>query len=77
MILSGKFKVNAKYTGVSKFRFWNDLEPGDIIEIKFKIQNICGTPMLEVVSNYADSGFIDYAGNILKYLGKLEVTQIN
>lgn len=77
MILSGKFKVNAKYMGVSKFRFWNDLEPGDIIEIKLKIQNIRGTPMLEVMSNYVDSGFVDYAGNILKYLGKLEVTQIN
>lgn len=73
IILSGKFKVNSYYQGTTKFDFWKQIKPGDIIEIYIDIRRCYGVPEITIKVNGKE--FMDYAGNILKYLSKVELEE--
>lgn len=71
IILSGKFKVNSYYQGTTKFDFWKQIKPGDTIEIDIDIRRRYNAPEITIKANGKE--FMDYVGNILKYLSKIEL----
>jgi hypothetical protein len=39
LLLTGTFVAQSNYKGSSKFDFWRDIRPGDILEITMEIKN--------------------------------------
>lgn len=79
MQLKNSFIIKSNYSGKSKFDFWHNLKPGDLINISLELKkpgynqtyNRQYATTLIVSHNGAD--FIDSLTAISKYLDKIEV----
>lgn len=79
MKLSGKFSILSKYNGKSKFSFWGNLKPGDVIEVSVVLKSEVGgrngmyspTIKIECDGKKFSCGFNEAAN----YLSKIELTE--
>lgn len=69
--LTTKIKITGPYTGSTKFDFWKNLQPDDILEISLKLKSIGNyVNTFNVVNKRDNSSFSDTQNSLINYLKK-------
>jgi len=77
MKLTTKIKITGPYTGSTKFDFWKDLQPDDILEVSLKFRQVGSYINVFRVTNLRDNSFFEDSQNSLyNYFSKLKYEEI-
>lgn len=80
MILKNKFKILSKYKGSTKFDFWKDLSPGQVIYVYMNLKNPGRSERGLYASKVyvqSESGiFVDSITMVSKYLNNIELEEV-
>ena len=75
--LTGKIKITGPYMGSTKFDFWKNLQPDDILEISLKFQSVGSYVNAFWVVNQRDgSSFSDTQNSLINYLKKTKHEEV-
>jgi hypothetical protein len=75
--LTGKIKITGPYTGSTKFDFWKNLQPDDILEISLKFQSVGSYINTFKVVNMRDgSSFRDTQNSLFNYFEKTKHEEV-
>lgn len=81
LLLTGEFVARSKYKGSSKFSFWQNIVPGDILYISIEIKNPGKgrqpyAPQLHICNKTNDIGFQCSLVELTNYLEKVDILRI-
>lgn len=77
MKLTAKIKITGPYKGSTKFDFWKNLQPDDILEISLKLKSIGNyVNTFNVVNQRDNSSFSDTQNSLINYLNKTNHEEI-
>jgi hypothetical protein len=77
MKLTTKIKITGPYTGSTKFDFWKNLQPDDILEVSLKFRRVGSYINVFRVTNLRDNSFFEDSQNSLyNYFSKLKYEEV-
>lgn len=76
MKLSNDFIVVSPYKGKSKFDFWKQIQPQDILNISFAVESYSSLVIFKC-DKYKDNTFACSVGQAANYLRQIELKEIN
>lgn len=79
MVLKNRIKIRAPYKGKSSYSFWNNLGPGDIVEVEYSIKVHWGRekPWIKFTNTNNGLVFGCGSGKAANYIDKLEYSELD
>lgn len=82
MNLTLRIKILSKYKGKTKFNFWKDLEPNEILRLELPLETLSrsrnglSTPYIKITKVYSKESEEWSFNDVCRYLDKIEHEEI-